>query len=191
MISINDKSSWLYITIGVGIVTTTSYIIYHIIEEDKQVKRKKQTRLAERKVLQLIHQIKLDRQAIHKDIEGLIYLLEKDNNNNNINENNNNNDQTDNKSYIQLDDKEWKRRDFILAECNELLIRLMERLDAIRPKSAILGDELAEQTHQPTELEEAVILEIRNRKRKVIRQIEQNFKQLDQCKDLLNHMNSQ
>ncbi|CAO3637111.1 unnamed protein product [Cunninghamella echinulata] len=65
----------------------------------------------------------------------------------------------------------------------------MERLDAIRPKSAILGDELAEQIHQPTELEEAVILEIRNRKRKVIRQIEQNFKQLDQCKELLNHMN--
>ncbi|CAO3637115.1 unnamed protein product [Cunninghamella echinulata] len=121
MISINDKSSWLYITIGVGIVTTTSFIIYHIIEEDKQVKRKKQTQLAERKVLQLIHQIKLDRQAIHKDIEGLKYLLEKDNNinnNNNNNINNDNNNQIDNKNNILLDDKEWKRRDFILAECN-------------------------------------------------------------------------
>ncbi|CAO3641626.1 unnamed protein product [Cunninghamella blakesleeana] len=111
--------------------------------------------------------------------------------NNNNNSNNNNNEQENNKRIIVLDDKEWKRREFILAECNELLIRLMERLDAIRPKSAILGEELAEQTDKqpPTELEEAVILEIRNRKRKVIRQIEQNFKQLDHCKELLSHMN--
>ncbi|KAI8082770.1 uncharacterized protein BX664DRAFT_339019 [Halteromyces radiatus] len=167
---------WIYITVGLTLVASTAFATYHLIEQDRRVKRRKQTKQAERQVLRLIHQIQLDRQTIHNDIEGLTRVLLQT-------------AQHTTSIDTTTDDKEWKRRDFILAECNELLLRLLERLDAIRPKSAILGEDIEGQGQQePSALEQAAILDIRNRKKKVIRQIERNFRQLDQCKDLMNGM---
>lgn len=95
-------------------------------------------------------------------------------------------------TMLGIDDKEWKRLEFIVVESNELLLRLLERLDAIRPRSAIMGDEDIHDwdgsAKQSSALEEAAILEVRNRKKKVIRQIERSFRQLDQCKDLMNSL---
>ncbi|SAL98647.1 hypothetical protein [Absidia glauca] len=95
-------------------------------------------------------------------------------------------------AILGMDDKEWKRLEFIVVESNELLLRLLERLDAVRPRSAIIGDEDIHEwdgsAKESSALEEAAILEVRNRKKKVIRQIERNFRQLDQCKDLMNSL---
>jgi hypothetical protein len=95
-------------------------------------------------------------------------------------------------TILGMDDKEWKRLEFIVVESNELLLRLLERLDAVRPRSAIIGDEDVHEwdgsVKESSALEEAAILEVRNRKKKVIRQIERNFRQLDQCKDLMNSL---
>ncbi|CAO3591644.1 unnamed protein product [Absidia cylindrospora] len=213
------RNFYAYVGLGITLTATTAYVIYQIIEQDRQVKQKKQTKRAERQILQLIHQIQVDRQTINKDIEGLTgTLLNKAEEHNNkvkskggdcdhkenlegsdrdtmattaetLTTQDSNSGKDDDDNSNTMDDKEWKRHEFVLAECNELLLRLMERLDAIRPKSAIIGEDVDGQVlKEPNDLEEAAILDIRNRKKKVIRQIERNFRQLDQCKDLMNRL---
>ncbi|ORZ20680.1 hypothetical protein BCR42DRAFT_409270 [Absidia repens] len=212
------RNFYAYVGLGITLTATTAYVIYQLIEDDRQVKQKKQTKRAERQILQLIHQIQVDRQTINKDIEGLTgTLLHKAEEHNNkvksqasdcdlkknledsdgaalttvdtLTTQGTNSGKDNDSNNNTMDDKEWKRHEFVLAECNELLLRLMERLDAIRPKSAIIGEDVDGQVlKEPNDLEEAAILDIRNRKKKVIRQIERNFRQLDQCKDLMNRL---
>ncbi|KAI8334389.1 hypothetical protein BC941DRAFT_432863 [Chlamydoabsidia padenii] len=164
---------WVYMTASAALMATTALVTYKLIEQDRRVKQRKQTKQAERHTLQLIHQIQLDRQTITKDIDGLTRTL------------------LDKVKQHGMDDQEWKRLEFISAESNELLLRLLERLDAIRPKSAIMGDDDDKDgghDKEPNALEEAAILEVRHRKKRVIRQIERNFRQLDQCKDWMNSL---
>ncbi|KAI7883457.1 hypothetical protein K492DRAFT_175448 [Lichtheimia hyalospora FSU 10163] len=57
-----------------------------------------------------------------------------------------------------------------------MLLRLMERLDAIQPRAAILNDRV----DTPTEFEETMIQHLKERKRKLIKSIERDFKRVDQ-----------
>ncbi|KAL0087919.1 hypothetical protein J3Q64DRAFT_1833259 [Phycomyces blakesleeanus] len=72
-------------------------------------------------------------------------------------------------------EKEWKTIEFKLSMSNEMLLRLMERLDAIRP----LADIMDEDDREPTKYEKEIIAEIKQKKRRIISKIERDFKRLD------------
>ena len=73
-------------------------------------------------------------------------------------------------------DPQDTKLEYKLAYNNEMLLRLMERLDAIQPRAAILND----RDDTPTEFEETMIQHLKERKRKLIKSIERDFKRVDQ-----------
>ncbi|KAF7721812.1 hypothetical protein EC973_004105 [Apophysomyces ossiformis] len=123
---------------------------YHVIEEDKQVKQRKRAKAAERHTLRQLQQINDDRQAIEKDIEEI--------------------------SSLQSD-LDQRRREFLLAKSNELLLRLLERLDAIRPQHAIVGDRSDDRSMSDYE---ALLIEgLKEKKKRLIKRIQQDFGRVD------------
>lgn len=58
-----------------------------------------------------------------------------------------------------------------------MLLRLMERLDAIQPRAAILNDRVVD---TPSDFEETMIQHVKERKRRLIKAIERDFKRVDQ-----------
>lgn len=67
--------------------------------------------------------------------------------------------------------------EYKLAYNNEMLLRLMERLDAIQPRAAILNDRVVD---TPSDFEETMIQHVKERKRRLIKAIEKDFKRVDQ-----------
>lgn len=67
--------------------------------------------------------------------------------------------------------------EYKLAYNNEMLLRLMERLDAIQPRVAILNDRVVD---TPSDFEETMIQHVKERKRRLIKAIEKDFKRVDQ-----------
>ncbi|ORX57006.1 hypothetical protein DM01DRAFT_1344721 [Hesseltinella vesiculosa] len=139
-------------------------VVYAIIEQDRQVNLKRITRRAEHEAMEQIRVVHSQHKAIQQDIRALRQLLTTDS--------------------APLEDKEWKRCDYLVVQCNELLTRLLERLDAIRPTASILGETVdISAPIQP--LQSAAIHQIRKKKKKVIRDIDRDFEELHSCRHLL------
>lgn len=122
---------------------------YYLVKQDQRVKRRKRARAAEKAAMQLLQQVSNDRRE----------LLESHHNNNNK-------------------DTVPERREYAVAYCNEMLLRLLERLDAIQPRAAIM--ENCSDGDTPTPFEESLIDNVKRRKRKLIVRINQDFEQIDQ-----------
>lgn len=151
----NNRSALIYGATAVSLAILGSGIAYYIIEDDKRVKRRKEGRKAERTTLHLLQQIKEQAQTIQADIEN----VEND------------------KENQSSSDKEFKQKQYTLAHSNELLLQLMEKLDAIRPLTVILGN--GETEKKPTEFEKNLVSNIKSKKRNVIESIEGLFLRLD------------
>ncbi|CAO0796368.1 unnamed protein product [Mucor circinelloides] len=150
----NNRTIWLYGAAVISLALAGSGIAYYILEDDKQAKRRRAGRRAERTTLRSLHQIKEEQQAIALNIEKVEANIE---------------DQA-------CDDKAFKQKEYTLAHSNELLLRLMEKLDAIRPLTVIMG---AETEAEPNEFERNLVTNIKAKKRTVIESIEGLFRRLD------------
>lgn len=148
----NNRSALIYGAAAVSLAILGSGITYYIIEDDKKVRRRKEGRKAERTTLHLLQQIKVQVQTIQTDFEAVENDIE-------------NHSSTD---------KEFKHKQYTLAHSNELLLQLMEKLDAIRPLTVIVGDE-----NEPSEFEKTLVSNIKSKKRNVIETIEGLFRRLD------------
>ncbi|KAI8147673.1 hypothetical protein BJV82DRAFT_596472 [Fennellomyces sp. T-0311] len=124
--------------------------VYYVVQNDRQMKQRKRTRADEKHALQLLQQIKRDQEAIRKDLDSIDSI------------------------------RDSKKREYMLAQCNELLLRLLERLDAIRPREAIVQEH-----DQATAFEEERMQHIKKRKRQIIQSIQRDFDRVDQCKQVL------
>ncbi|KAI8064433.1 hypothetical protein BC940DRAFT_306239 [Gongronella butleri] len=158
-------SSWHTPVVIAVAVVATAVLVYSVLEQDRHVKANRTTRAAAREALHLIRQVQHEKKAITHEITQLRQVLAQ--------------------QAAHVDDKEWTRRDKVLVRCNELLLQLMERLDAVSPRAAIVGEH-----HHGAKLDaaqEAAIRDLRAKKKKVIREIEQDFLRLDQCRHLLGH----
>ncbi|KAG0164174.1 hypothetical protein DFQ30_010397 [Apophysomyces sp. BC1015] len=125
--------------------------VYYIIQEDKNVKRRKHAKAAERHALRQLLEINNDRLAIDKDIE---------------------------KASQLTSETDKKQREYLLAKTNEMLLRLLERLDAIHPQSAILGELHRDQP--ATDYESSLMEGIKHKKKRLIKKIESDFARVDQ-----------
>ncbi|GAN00701.1 PSP1-domain-containing protein [Mucor ambiguus] len=150
----NNRAIWLYGAAALSLALAGSGIAYYILEDDKQAKRRRAGRRAERTTLRLLHQIKEEQQAIALDMEKVEGNID---------------DQA-------CDDKAFKQKEYTLAHSNELLLRLMEKLDAIRPLTVVMGGETEA---EPNEFERNLVSNIKAKKRTVIESIEGLFRRLD------------
>lgn len=150
----NNRTIWLYGATAISLALVGSGIAYYILEDDKQVKRRKAGRRAERTTLRLLHQTKEEQQAIELNIKKVEGNIE---------------DQ-------DCDEKSFKQKEYTLAHSNELLLRLMEKLDAIRPLTVIMGGETEA---EPNEFERSLVSNIKTKKRNVIESIDELFRRLD------------
>ncbi|KAL9554259.1 hypothetical protein MBANPS3_002899 [Mucor bainieri] len=150
----NNRTIWLYGAAALSLALAGSGIAYYILEDDKQAKRRRAGRRAERTTLRLLHQIKEEQHAIALNMEKAEANIE---------------DQA-------CDDKAFKHKEYTLAHSNELLLRLMEKLDAIRPLTVVMGGETEA---EPNEFERSLVANIKAKKRAVIESIEGLFRRLD------------
>ncbi|CAO3682871.1 unnamed protein product [Rhizopus stolonifer] len=154
-----NKQSLIVYGAGVALLAALSTgLAYYVIEDDRKVQRRKTARRAERNASKLLSQISEQRQAIETSIQSIVPVLE-----------------------LECDDKAFKQKEFTLAQSNELLLRLMEQLDAIQPLSLVAG----EAVEKPTELEEELADHLKNKKRSVIDAINILFQRLDECNEKL------
>jgi hypothetical protein len=140
---------------AISLAILGSGIAYYVVEEDRQVKRRKEGRRAERNTLRLLQQIKEQVQAIETSMKTV-------------------EDDIEDKA---CEDKFFKKKEYTLAHSNELLLQLMEKLDAIRPLTVILGN--GETVKESTEFEKNLVSHIKSKKRSVIESIEGLFRRLD------------
>ncbi|KAI8645395.1 hypothetical protein BD408DRAFT_411845 [Parasitella parasitica] len=157
----NNRTIWLYGIATIALALVGSGMTYYILEDDKQVKRRRAGRRAERTTLRLLSQIKEEQQAV----EGSIKEVEE-----NIEDG-------------DCDEKAFKKKEYVLAHSNELLLRLMEKLDAIRPLTIIVGGETEA---EPNEYELNLVANIKTKKRAVIESIEELFRRLDSSNGKMN-----
>ncbi|KAI9264458.1 hypothetical protein BY458DRAFT_514077 [Sporodiniella umbellata] len=153
----NKQSLIIYGAAAVLVAALSSGIVYYVIEDDRKVQRRKAARRAERNALKLLNQITEQRQAIEKSIKSIEPVLE-----------------------IECDDKTFQQKEFTLVQCNELLLRLMEQLDAMHPSSLIIPGEA-----EPTELEEKLTEHLKTKKRSLVESINELFRCLDVCNETL------
>jgi hypothetical protein len=151
----NNRTALIYGAAAVSIAILGSGIAYYVIEDDKKVRRRKEGRRAERNTLKLLQEIKEQEQTIQTNIESVENDIENE----------------------ASDDKEFKKKEYTLAHSNELLLQLMEKLDAIMPFAVILGG--GESEKEPTEYEQHLVANIKARKRNVIESIGGLFRRLD------------
>lgn len=123
---------------------------YFLIQDYEKSQFRKQVKSREREALKLLQQIKQDRDAIERDLEQLVVQQ-------------------------QQAEPDRKRCEYALAQCDELLLRLLERLDAIQPSAIVITDD-----GQPTALDTPVVEEIRRRKKKLIQRIQLDHARVDQ-----------
>ncbi|CEP09745.1 hypothetical protein [Parasitella parasitica] len=150
----NNRTIWLCGIAAISFILVGSGMVYFILEDDKQVKRRRAGRRVERTTLRLLHQIKEEQQAIEVDIKNVEGNIED----------------------RDCDEKAFKKKEYVLAHSNELLLRLMEKLDAIRPLTVIMGGETV---NEPNEYERDLVSNIKVKKRTVIESIEALFRRLD------------
>lgn len=122
---------------------------YYLIKQDQRVKGRKQARAAEKAAMQLLHQVSNDRQALLESHLDSAVVVPE------------------------------HQQEYTLAYCNEMLLRLLERLDAIQPYAAIMEDCGGD---SPTAFEESLIDNVKRRKRKLIQRINQDFERIDQIR---------
>ncbi|KAI8979394.1 hypothetical protein BDF20DRAFT_912984 [Mycotypha africana] len=151
----NGRSAWIYGAAALSLAVFCSGVAYYIVEDDKKVKRRKAGKKAERAALRTLEQIKTEAESVEKTMRSIT---------------------VDKNTIHNEDDKAFKHKEYTLAHSNELLLRLMERLDAIRPLVLIIGDD---PTIKPNEHEERLAANVRNRKRTIIESIESLFRRLD------------
>ncbi|KAI9488434.1 hypothetical protein BDB00DRAFT_791864 [Zychaea mexicana] len=145
------------VTVGAIAAATAAW---YVVQNDRQMKQRKRARAGYRDALKLLQQIKRDQEAIQKDLDAIHVAV----------------------SDPSVDDIK-KKTEYPLAHCNELLLRLLERLDAIRPSDAVLPPSLDLQNQQePTEFELELMQHIKERKRRIIQSIERDFSRVDQYK---------
>jgi hypothetical protein len=138
-------------------VASIAGITYYLLEDDRKVKRRKTSRVAERAALRSLNQIRDDELTVESDIK----KLEQ-----NVNDK-------------ECDDKAFKQKEYTLAHANEMLLRLMERLDAIGPLTAVMG----ERNLEPNEYENTLISSVKTRKRQIIESIQGLFRRVDVCSE--------
>ena len=124
--------------------------VWYVVHNDRQVRQRKRTRAGERLALELLQHIKRDQEAVRKELNSVESI------------------------------RDTKKRAYTLAQCNELLLRLLERLVAIRPREAILQND-----DKATAFDEERVQHIKKRKRQIIQSIQKDFDRLDQCKQVL------
>ncbi|KAI8980857.1 hypothetical protein BDB01DRAFT_836524 [Pilobolus umbonatus] len=154
----NKHTIWIYGLGALAAVLASSGLVYYVLEDDKRVKRRKAARQVEQSTLRLLTGIKKEASRIEEDISTVESEL-------------------DNK---ECDDKAFKLREYTIDHSNELLIRSMEKLDAIRPLTLIAGD-----TNEPTVYERQLVTNVKSNKRKVIEYIEGLFRRIDIAKEVL------
>jgi hypothetical protein len=150
----NNRSIYIYGAAAVSLAIVGSGIAYYIIEDDRQVRRRKTARRAARTSLKLLDQIKEEEQVIETTMKS----VERD-----IND-------------TACDDKAFRLKEYALGHSNELLLQLMEKLDAIRPLTVIMG---AETEAEPNDFERSLVANVKTKKRSVIESIEGLFSRLD------------
>jgi hypothetical protein len=138
-------------------VASVAGITYYLLEDDRKAKRRKTSRVAERTALRSLNQMRDDELTVESDIK----KLEQ-----NVNDK-------------ECDDKTFKQREYALAHANEMLLRLMERLDAIRPLTAVMG----ERNLEPNEYENTLISNVKTRKKQIIQSIQGLFRRVDVCSE--------
>ena len=155
-----DKETKIIISC-MGILAIIGATSYYVIQNDRQMKRRKRARLGQKQAYFLLLQIKRDQQKIQLDLSDSI------------------NDEHFDK----------KKKEYLLAQSNELLLQLLERLDAIRPKDAILltqnEDDEQEMT---TPFEEELMQQVKEKKRRIIKSIQDDFDRVDEYKQKLDLM---
>lgn len=151
----NKQSLLIYGAATAVIAALSIGFVYYIVEDDRKVQRRKTARRAERNTLRLLSQIEQQQGAIASSISSVEPIIE-----------------------LECDDKAFKQKEYTLAHSNELLLRLMEQLDAVRPLTLIVGQDL-----EPTEFERQLVDKLKNKKRSVIDSINELFRRLDICNE--------
>ncbi|KAL0074123.1 hypothetical protein F4703DRAFT_1373224 [Phycomyces blakesleeanus] len=153
----NSKTLWTSAaaTLSLVILGGASYYLW---KEDQQVKKRNLAKTREKKAASLLREINNDHKMLHAEIDEHYKLMKL--------------------AGTSVPEKEWKTIEFKLSMSNEMLLRLMERLDAIRP----LADIMDEDDREPTKYEKEIIAEIKQKKRRIISKIERDFKRLDTYK---------
>ncbi|KAI9010972.1 hypothetical protein CLU79DRAFT_772131 [Phycomyces nitens] len=131
---------------------------YYLWKEDQQVKKRNLAKLREKKAASLLREINNDYKTLHAEIDEHCQAIKA--------------------AGSSVPEKEWKILEFKLSMSNEMLLRLMERLDAIRPWAAIMDED----EREPTKYEEEMIAELKQKKKRTIAKIERDFKRLDNYK---------
>ncbi|CEG76537.1 hypothetical protein RMATCC62417_11423 [Rhizopus microsporus] len=124
----NRRSLLIYGAAATLVAVLGTSLVYYVIEDDKRAKRRRTAKQAERATLRLLDQIQSQQQAIESSISSVEPIIELD-----------------------CDDKAFKQKEYTLAHSNELLLRLMEQLDAVRPLTLVVGQDL-----EPTEFERQI-----------------------------------
>lgn len=149
-----NKNTILYSTALVTLAILGTSVVYYVIEDDKKVRRRKEKKLAHRTTIRLLNQMKEEEVLpIEVKINQVESTIED----------------------MTCDDKAFKMKEYTLAHSNELLLRLMEKLDAIRPHHVIMVDS----ANEPNSFELELISSIKTKKRTVIEAIQELFKRLD------------
>lgn len=151
----NDRQTIVLGATAISLAILGSGLAYYIIEDDRRARRRKEGRRAERTTLRLLQQIKEQEQTIEASMKTV----------------------EDNIEDVSCEDKVFKKKEYTLAHSNELLLQLMEKLDAIRPLTVILGN--GESEKEPTDFEKNLISHIKSKKRSIIESIEGLFRRLD------------
>ncbi|GAA5795963.1 hypothetical protein EDC94DRAFT_619859 [Helicostylum pulchrum] len=149
-----NRSTLIYGAAAVSLAILGTSITYYILEDDKRAKRRKEARKIERATLRILQQIKEQQEKIETSMKDAEDTVE---------------DQT-------CTDKDFKKKEYTLAHANELLLQLMEKLDAIRPLTVVLGGDVEK---EPTEFENQLVSNIKSKKRNIIEAIEGLFRRLD------------
>ncbi|KAI9351931.1 hypothetical protein BD770DRAFT_146195 [Pilaira anomala] len=149
-----NKSILIYGVAVISLAILGTSLTYYVLEDDRRAKRRKEARKNEKSTLRTLQQIKEQVEKIESDMKEAESTVEDEG----------------------CTDKEFKRKEYTLAHTNELLLQLMEKLDAIRPLTAILK---AEEEKEATEFENELVSNIKQKKRKVIESIESIFSRLD------------
>lgn len=133
-----SKARAVMLVAGCGLIGVVAYVL----QEDRQVQKRKQARIGEKQALGLLHQVKRDTEQVEREMD---------------------------------QDVDSTKREYKRAHCNEMFLRLLERLDTIQPRSAVLQH----QDRAPSPYEQHLIESIKEKKRKLIHRIEKGFSRLD------------
>ncbi|KAI8366482.1 hypothetical protein EDC96DRAFT_508245 [Choanephora cucurbitarum] len=147
-----STSTWVYSAVAISLLVLGTGTAYYLVEDDRRVKRRKAGRRAERETARVLNQYKEEAEKIASDMESVESTIED----------------------THCDDKTFKKKEYTLAQSNELLLQLMEKMDAIRPLTAIIGTEA-----EPNAFERDLVANIKSKKRTVIEYIEGLFRRLD------------